>query len=965
MLLTCFHTLRNAFVVLLGLTCLMFQTAEARAINDLSFKIYEASDSDGSIHLFFQAQEEWILLKGRTTSLPINIGADTASYSIKIAANMSTMVGASLTKVDNHTGLTLGGLLDYQALDNDNDGTPESIELPYFGLVITGFTNGIESTPTVLSYTGGAGIATDITVPNDEIVSGKVYARKPFDGISVNNFTEFSTVDSPNGITYLVNLPNTNGYDGSPADLMVISSNDDIYLTGEIRVLGAATDVLFISKTGNVECNYCEIRNVHRATFATGSSAYSLPNLYGVVGNIQTNRNAQVKLIHLNAPGVLSLDVLSGKTIITGVLNLNENVDANIQGVTSAINGNKVMATGGVNIMQGDIKWNYESQLIQKAKTHNLQHTLYGQIKAAAIKLTSSEKLRVKTKLVTTSDYRSTTRYKGNAYVTAEGVTVQSFGQKVDVENYIETAGSLNVHSNGSIDLKNNAVIVAGRVSLVARDNIYNEISVEADNIDVAANNVVNRGTFNGLLNSQFWVENNLANEYGGVITGADISILSKNGIVRNGTRLPYLLAPFDSDMMDYLVLDMSVFNDGAEPSIGYYNDTLYSSDITESFARPEKSGAFIWGKNVEIKAKALENINPYWVKIDDVEKTATLEKALVNQVYIQGDNKVVIDAEKYILNTSAIMMVNSPFSALELKSNLVLNERYRAVSVLHALDSDGAILIDPPPSTEINGFKTVNYTFSPPGQLVSMGNLFMTANTGFINNVSYLEVNNEAHFEAPIIKDLGFEDKGLQVEVSTQLRCDFDESMMEPVCVREEELIETPSDEMNSLFHIQGPVYGEQSAYVTENYQPFDVYENVIKEKLITEEILPILGWDSTDEVTYTRERSQTYSICDEWSVGGMEGDCLKTAFYEDTITEKLHLPEAVVTNNVMTVDWQHVELTVTKNSSGRVIGKNEKVLNSGKATVSTFPELEKIWNESKAHTDNLMQEINWWNEL
>src|SRR3990167_6926997 len=59
-------------------------------------------------------------------------------------------------------------------------------------------------------------------------------------------------------------------------------------------------------------------------------------------------------------------------------------------------------------------------------------------------------------------------------------------------------------------------------------------------------------------------------------------------------------------------------------------------------------------------------------------------------------------------------------------------------------------------------------YASSPPGILMSMGNLTMEANAGFLNNMSYLEVFGNAQFKTTNINDIGFEQSGIRSRKSS-----------------------------------------------------------------------------------------------------------------------------------------------------------------------------------------------------
>jgi hypothetical protein len=188
---------------------------------------------------------------------------------------------------------------------------------------------------------------------------------------------------------------------------------------------------------------------------------------------------------------------------------------------------------------------------------------------------------------------------------------------------------------------------------------------------------------------------------------------------------------------------------------------------------------ARILGKNIQIaSATNVENINPYFVYTknpDDWASGVPFDPYAAARVAIMAENTLKISAKEYVLNSSAIMAVNSYSAATTDSTNAVdtpflinapnvANERYLVKVLADPLLSNGQST-----STTYSGYTQITssvskdivaklYLYSPPGIIYSFAPIGMyfsipglssplTSPGGFINNTAYFEALSDVYF--------------------------------------------------------------------------------------------------------------------------------------------------------------------------------------------------------------------------
>ncbi|WP_444924589.1 hypothetical protein ACJJH9_05610 [Microbulbifer sp. DLAB2-AF] len=819
--------------------------------------------------------------------------------------------------------------------------------------------------------------ADEITLIDNESVDTLRIRPANASGISYNRFNTFSVSGQP---LQLLNIPgeleDSTAEEPAlvePATLIVIVAND-ITLNGAVEVLGTPADVLFISKdieSGSIKCANCSFENIPRITMATargsiGDSTNSIGELLTTDGSISING--------LDAPGALILEVLSAQLSINGTINLQQPVDKVSGGFIPSDSGKYILGTGMVNAMVTVNKWDYTSQSITEVY-HGWRPTdhstlLEGEIRSAAVKLTTGDCFLLDADIDTTNDFLSSVRYGDKILLSGESVTIQSFGDcTTKIEGDIKSDGDIAFKSNSDLLFPDaNSSIEALSLKAIAKGRIENKAELFAHNLELAANEFVNFGQLESGNILAVWAEENVYNQFGGRLAGGTVDVQSEKGFVRNGSRTPYLAPESSVDDLLEFVSDDLILTAAETSELGTYYRNGVNVSTKQNYSQPTDTSAQIHGQRVRIKTKGFENINPYWEQVPDTQYTL-LMRSRVNQTVVAGEDSLEVEAANYILNSSAILRTNNKDGGMKLEAPYITNERYRNLTLLdrNFYSSTDSLSLDIETQETID---SRSYTYSPPGIIVSLGDLETYTSKGLVNNASYLEIFGDATFISGVLNskgdtvvigrlnDYGIEHKGISKTSIDKFDICLGSSHLprgfDIVCTDQTgpdtQIVISDARYADSLFFIHGDV-SSNADFETRTLNTFDGFQDVAVGKLVA-----AYAPDWWEDETYYALPVPCLS-CDGVPV-------LWGVMKDQTFTES-----SQVVHDTLTVFWSHDWYFEANESAGCSTSSCIPInITSGERNkteskdFSFFDTMKDMYDSLKSTIANFFAEFDWW---
>tara|TARA_R110001592_G_scaffold349845_1_gene645487 strand:- start:5785 stop:8343 length:2559 start_codon:yes stop_codon:yes gene_type:complete len=824
----------------------------------------------------------------------------------------------------------------------------------------------ISSLCSLSSFSSTVTPISSIHVENSDTQDIVIVNKPNTNGLSINKFISFQ-IDRP---LKLINLAKEQ--DGEPqaaADLIVIQA-DNLSVLHNITLLGPAADLLLVLKGSGktLQCNGCSFENFNRVTLATVATSFDLSESDSQVGVLQPIAGQAIELRSVESPGVLAFEAVSREISFAVDINTHTRVkQSSLGGYEKDINGNLTMGGGSVNLVLGNNQWNYESQSVVKAMDSSIEPNISGNIISSAVKISHSGRLNSSISINTRSDLLSVVRYQGQQQMTGESVTIQSLRDSLTVDASIQSNGSVTLQSGKLLSISDSASVTSPMVNIYSRNDIHNLGVVQTDHLGVAGGFILNRGRLEAFETAELYADNNIVNNFGGIIVAPDLAIESANGIFRNGSRYPYVSE--NHNYSDLFALDTV---EEIYESVGmgaYYRSDIFEEDLTKR-NKPDSTQAVVVGESLRIKAAAIENLNPYWVPYNS-DGSYTIDKRYMSQVMIGGLKSLEVEAVNYILNSSAVMKVDDVLGTMTIKSPVITNERYRS---LNLLEKEQITLVEESngvqTTSETTSFYTKAYSFSPPGLILSMGQLQLEAQTGFINNQAYFEVYGAAYLNSSTIRDIGLEHNGiLGIESSDYLTdCDginqlISRSAMVILLKRyckqytadsEGRTITLPAgDEADSLFLVHGDVYGNQAWFDSYNRSPFEQYVDMVVDEVMDRDFSEYgEEGEVTGEVTSEFTTCPSYGWCmpariDSWTV-------TSTNFDTQTTGDQLLISASVTETGYSSSAW-----------TPYIINEGDSnVINLEDQEYSIIDELLKLWDELVNWFSGLLSDLNWWSE-
>ena len=660
-------------------------------------------------------------------------------------------------------------------------------------------------------------------------------------GISINNFSTFVVDSKPLRLINVAGLVDSDDQSDlvevRPAELIVIVA-DNIDIRSNIEILGSATDVIFLStnSSGSINCDYCSFDNVLRLSLITAIPDIAVTESITNIGGLTPSTTSAISISNLTAPGSIGVDVLTGKLFLDGTVDIHQRVLKDpMGGYTNDINGDVVLGTGSLGLILGPITWDYEEDRILSAQLFDGSHNLAGTVYSSSLKISAAGDLNVNTVVDTRTDILSSVNYKNTVHIPRENINIQTFADgELRIDGTQTSNGGIQFNSMGGLYLESSATHISGLdVELIAKNALVNVATIEGQNVSVAGNSVINEGELSALYSLEVWGQGQVSNQYGGLIKADIVKLMSETQVVRNGSRTPYISREFEQDHL--LNIFGSNYIEQLDPTkLGtFYALNVPVSTASDSAIMPADSSAHIISNVLQIKAAAFENINPYYEKIDS-ENSISLQQEYFNQVSVSSESYMGISTSAYVVNSSAVMVVNNESGLLEIHTSLFSNERYRTLSVLEREESSTGTMPTEPCTNQLGcwdgqsesvSFRTKTVAYSPPGGVVFMGDSNVKAGHHFVNNPAYIEVFGDALFDTPTISVLGFESIAVK-------RTDF---YIHGGFILNLPFIQDPAS-LDSLFFVGGDLQANASTGWFRNHNPLDGFINQAATNLINE---------------------------------------------------------------------------------------------------------------------------------
>ncbi|WHI49980.1 hypothetical protein P3339_16180 [Microbulbifer sp. MLAF003] len=657
-----------------------------------------------------------------------------------------------------------------------------------------------------------------ITSTEDGSVENLIIRPPNDSGISVNRFSTFSV---SNKSLKILNLPEFSGSTSLPATLIVIQSNN-LSLANNIELVGEPADVLFItdSSSSTVSCSGCSFANFQRISLAAGTLSKSLSDSTSNIGDIKLL--GTININQLSAPGALSVDVMGRYMSLNGEINTHQNVSLTSGGdYISDTSGRLTTGGGAVNLYLGNYSLRYESREITNIPSQarpSSYTTLNGTIRSTSVTATMANTwYRIATNIDTSSNLIYSTSYQDTHVINEESILIQSFSSPLIINSKLASDNSVTLQSYDSLIINENAEINAHTLSVLAKNQIINDANILTTKTEIAANDVFNKGEIEGLSGVDISVVDNLLNSFGGIIRGNLVNLKSDKGLIRNGSRTPFL-----SEYNQYNNLLSWDINNISSAELGTFFALGLDANEAQGKQKADTLAANILSNKLTIKGKAFENINPYYVYKapgDDWSTGVPLNAALANQVLVSAETQFFIKADNYVVNSSAVMRLNQP-GAVYIDTNLLTNERYRS-----------QVLIE----RESDKWEENFYYYSPPGLIHTVGDFNLKADTGFINNTAFFEVFGNATLDTPKLKELGIAISQVSYTTYTTVYHTCLQKGRNGVCTEpgepktvETTIVRVNQDEKESLFHVEGNFIGPKTTVNFSKHDPIAYYQNL-----------------------------------------------------------------------------------------------------------------------------------------
>lgn len=605
---------------------------------------------------------------------------------------------------------------------------------------------------TITSSDSRISVISQTTLPSDVVNIAPANSA----GISINRFARFDINTKP-----LVLQANANNPVNTQVKTIVIVA-DNMTINQKIKWLGAVADIVFVSenRSGEIRCVNCNLENFHHITMLVNDGSATLQESELLLGQFESSPLGRVELQNVKASGVLSLKALAGVINTSGTINLNERGNRTASGSYSQSDtGSITIGSGSLDLMAGDILWDYDTQTLVGYSLTTSASTVSGTISAKALRVSLTGPTTFSAKTDTRTTLLASIRYNGQAKIVEEAVQIVNYSQtnlSFSAASSINSSGNVVIDSVSGINLPLGATIFAKEAKIIAGHRFTNNGGISAERIDIGVGSLINEGILKATGALNVWADTLLLNRYGGEILAKDLLIKSnpESGMIVNGSRTPWRSTP-DAP----LYIDANYLSRVNPTKLGtFYTAGLDALSSYSGLTMPEKSSAQIRARNITIEAAYFENINPYYEKADAVTRLVELDRVRQSQVAVVAENMLKAKAAKYLLNSSALLGAELANAFVHLESAVVLNERYRIFSALERVEDIAIEGI-----SESESYFTQVVAYSPPGLIFSISNFQATALGLFLNSVGYFEVFGNATVQTQNFVERGLAQSGIR----------------------------------------------------------------------------------------------------------------------------------------------------------------------------------------------------------
>lgn len=255
---------------------------------------------------------------------------------------------------------------------------------------------------------------------------------------------------------------------------------------------------------------------------------------------------------------------------------------------------------------------------------------------------------------------------------------------------------------------------------------------------------------------------------------------------------------------------------------------------------------------------------------------------------------------------------------------------------------------------------------------MVSMGNLLMEASTGFLNNMSYLEVFGNAQFKTSNISDIGFEQSGIRSKKSSKTyvtQCyewrtvgagrsaSMKKFYFDCTGKTQESSIKVlASTKMDSLFYVYGALDGVNVNFTPVDYDPFDFTKYIALLDVIDSYVHSDGRKIGDSAIISAAQKGEVEFLVAANAYAGTPINLNpQTPYYWSTKLTESHR-----------IEGDTIYLDV-KETSALTDGAGNAVLTSAESVktyaYSLFDYVKKIYKNSWVYISELLNEIDWWN--
>lgn len=671
-------------------------------------------------------------------------------------------------------------------------------------------------------------------------------------GVSVNRFAEFDVTDRDLSIMNHAGWHNDqfgNQVWRDAAQTIVVIA-DRVTLTKKISVSGMPADIVILAPNADSEisCDNCVFENALRISLLTATPARMLSQNTTIIGSVGAGPQTQITITDLFAPGSIALDLVTRDLSFAGVIDTHSRaMKANGGGFEFVEHGSELVGSASVNLMLGEITWHYETQTLQFARHSGTIH-LGGDIRSSAVNASIAGDLVFGGYIDTRTDGMATTNYKDGVYVPQEQVSLIALdGGNLTMNSTVDSGGEVTLQGTGNVLLNSTLLpIKAKSLKVLAQSKVTNLTSIEVQQLGIAADTIVNEGKLVGDGSIELYAVNDVRNQYGGHIVGANVLIESENAVVRNGSRTPYRSQGSD----EAYIMDASDSVPGRDSNYaqqgtfyGLQHSVLVSPD---GVTKAAKNNAYIVADKLKILAVGFENINPLYAKVNEGDVQVRFAHSLLSQVYVSAEHLFEFKASSgpsgepgYFLNSSAILAVNQPNARFSIEADSVVNERYRVESILEESFVPGEFRPAGPGETVELKYDKDNVisrtaVYSPPGTIVSLSGAEILAPNSIINRMSYFEIFRDAALSTNDFSVLGLSHGGVSQITLTYKNIPNPHG---PSTYSTDSVASFDPRQLDSLFYVNGQLLGAdvdlafQLKNIFEYYAYAAVLENFIAE--------------------------------------------------------------------------------------------------------------------------------------